>query len=96
MTLSIATPSGTTTVEADYVVACDSSGVPRRASASRLAGSAYSGWLVVDAKTSGSTASSRSLSLAIRAGPGSRLRGRRAGAVGVHATAACVGKAKRR
>src|SRR5271165_2046116 len=52
VTLSIATPSGATTVEADYVVACDGGASPTRERLGvRLVGSTYSErWLVVDAK----------------------------------------------
>jgi 3-(3-hydroxy-phenyl)propionate hydroxylase len=51
VTLSIATPSGATTVEADYVVACDGGASPTRERLGvRLVGSTYSErWLVVDA-----------------------------------------------
>jgi 3-(3-hydroxy-phenyl)propionate hydroxylase len=51
VTLSIATPSGGTTVEADYVVACDGGASPTRERLGvRLVGSTYSErWLVVDA-----------------------------------------------
>ena len=51
MTLAVATPSGATTVEADYVVACDGGASPTRERLGvRLVGSTYSErWLVVDA-----------------------------------------------
>ena len=51
VTLSVATPSGETTVEADYVVACDGGASPTRERLGvRLIGSTYSErWLVVDA-----------------------------------------------
>src|SRR5580698_5213769 len=51
VTLSVATPSGATTVEADYVVACDGGASPMRERLGvRLVGSTYSErWLVVDA-----------------------------------------------
>ncbi len=51
VTLSVATPSGATTVEADYVVACDGGASPTRERLGvRLVGSTYlERWLVVDA-----------------------------------------------
>ena len=51
VTLSVATPSGATTVEADYVVACDGGASPMRERLGvRMVGSTYSErWLVVDA-----------------------------------------------
>ena len=51
VTLSVATPSGATTVEADYVVACDGGASPTRERLGvKLVGSTYSErWLVVDA-----------------------------------------------
>jgi 3-(3-hydroxy-phenyl)propionate hydroxylase len=51
VTLAIATPSGATTVEADYVVACDGGTSPMRERLGvRMVGSTYSErWLVVDA-----------------------------------------------
>src|SRR5271167_510497 len=51
VTLAIGTPSGATTVEADYVVACDGGASPTRERLGvRLVGSTYSErWLVVDA-----------------------------------------------
>ena len=51
VTLAVATPSGATAVEADYVVACDGGASPTRERLGvRLVGSTYSErWLVVDA-----------------------------------------------
>ena len=51
VTLSVATPSGATTVEANYVVACDGGTSPTRERLGvRMVGSTYSErWLVVDA-----------------------------------------------
>ena len=51
VTLSVATPSGATTVEANYVVACDGGASPTRERLGlKLVGSTYSErWLVVDA-----------------------------------------------
>src|SRR5271167_3930612 len=51
VTLSVATPSGASSVEADYVVACDGGASPTRERLGvRLVGSTYSErWLVVDA-----------------------------------------------
>jgi 3-(3-hydroxy-phenyl)propionate hydroxylase len=51
VTLSVATPSGATTVEADYVVACDGgASATRERLGVKLVGSTYSErWLVVDA-----------------------------------------------
>ena len=51
VTLAVETPSGATTVEADYVVACDGGASPTRERLGvRLVGSTYSErWLVVDA-----------------------------------------------
>ena len=73
VTLSVATPSGATTVEADYRRRLRRRRQSRRGSASASGSSARpirnAGWW--STRTSGITASSRSLSLAIRAGLGS-------------------------
>ena len=89
VTLSVATPSGATTVEADYVVACDGGASPTRERLGvRLVGSTYSErWLVVDAIVRNHSRQADHFHLRSAPAPGRAARGRRAGAVGVHATA---------
>ena len=87
VTLSVATPSGATTVEADYVVACDGgASATRERLGVKLVGSTYSErWLVVDAIVRNHAVKPDHLHLRSAPAPGRAAGGRRAGALGVHA-----------
>ena len=96
VTLSIATPSGATTVEADYVVACDGgdephAGAPRRQDRRLDLLRALAGGR---RDRQESRRQARSPSPAIRAGPGSSCRRSASGCGG--SSCNCPAKAKRR
>ncbi len=89
VTLAVATPSGATTVEADFVVACDGgASATRERLGVKLVGSTYSErWLVVDAIVRNHGVKQITFTCDPRRPRVRAARGRRAGAVGVHATA---------
>ena len=89
VTLSVATPSGATIVEANYVVACDGGASPTRERLGlKLVGSTYSErWLVVDAIVRNHGVKQITFRCDPRRPRVRAARGWRSGAVGVHATA---------
>ena len=89
VTLSVATPSGATTVEADYVVACDGGDEPHAGAPRRQAGRLDLFRALAGGRRDRQESRRQPDHLHLRSAPapGRAAGGRRAGAVGVHAAA---------